>query len=127
MSDPGWALQVAIKTALDAALSCPVYDGVPPGSSYPYVAIETQDARPDDPLASRRDERFVTLSVWSRYEGQKEVLEILADIDGALHQKQLAMSTGRMVRAYVTRKRTSREPDNKTFMGQATVRVLVEH
>jgi hypothetical protein len=127
VADPGVAVQKAVFEALDAALSCPVYDRVPQGAAYPYVTLSGQMATPDDPLNSRRDERFVYLNVWSQYAGQKEVLDIMATIDAILHRARLSMDSGRMVRAYVTRKMTNREPDNETYQGAVTVRILTEH
>ena len=127
MTDPGWALQKAVYGALSAALSVPVYDDVPEGAAYPYVTLSSQAARPDDPLDSRRDERFVYLTVWSSYRGQREVLEIMGQIDGALHRARPALETGRTVRAYVVRKVTSRDLPDGTYSGNVTVRVIVEH
>lgn len=130
MADPGWATQKAIYTALTAGSPAPafaVYDAVPAGAAYPYVVLSGHQAVPDDPLASRRDERWFYLSVWSTYKGQKEVLEIMAEIDARLHQQRLPLETGRMVRAYVTRKLTLAEPDGATWQGQVTVRVITEH
>ena len=127
MTDPSLPLQKAILEALQTALDTPVYDDVPQGAAYPYVVISNQVIRPDDPLTRRRDDRFVYLSVWSEYAGQFEVLNIMAAIDATLHQARLPMESGRMVRSYVVRKITQREPDNKTFMGMTTVRVITEH
>lgn len=136
MADPSWAAQKAIFGALSGKLTygtaspadtVPIYDAVPQAAAYPYVVIESQIAEIDDPLASRRDVRFFYLSVWSTYAGQKEVVEIMQQIDGLLANARLAMESGRMVRCYVIRKRTMREPDNVTFMGQVTLRMLTEH
>ncbi len=127
MTAPSLALHKAILDALRVALAVPVYDDVPQGAAYPYVVISSQVARPNDPLSSRRDESFVYLNVWSRYSGQREVLDIMALIDGALHQQRLPMESGRMVRLYVIRRLPQREPDNETFMGTVTVRALTEH
>lgn len=130
MAEPGWATQKAIYAALTAGSPAPgfgVYDAVPAGAAYPYVVISSQQAVPDDPLASRRDERWIYLSVWSTHQGQQEVLEIMAEIDTRLHQQRLALETGRMVRAYVTRKLTLAEPDGATWQGQVTVKVIAEH
>jgi hypothetical protein len=51
----------------------------------------------------------------------------MAQIHAALHWQRLALETGRMVRAYVLRRRTVPEPDGETFQGQVTVRALTEH
>lgn len=136
MTDPSWAAQKAIFGALNGNLTygtaspadaVPVYDAVPQAAAYPYVVLESQIAEIDDPLASRRDVRFFYLSVWSTYTGQKEVVEIMQQIDTILANARLTMESGRMVRCYVIRKRTMREPDNVTFMGQVTLRMLTEH
>lgn len=123
------AVQKAIYQALSTALSgaADVYDAVPQNAEYPYVVIDSQESIPSEPFNSRRDERFVYLSVWSQYRGQKEVLDILSLIDSALHRKQLSIETGRIVIVYVENKRTMREPDNMTFQGAAKIRLITEH
>lgn len=127
MADPGFALQKAIYSALDGALSIPVYDAVPQSSDFPYVTIDSQVAAMMDSHSTRRDDRFVYLTVWSEYGGQKQVLDTMAEIDTALHDQKLALETGRVVILNVIRKRTVREPDAETFQGQVTLRVVTEH
>lgn len=127
MSDPSFALQTAIYTALSAALSCDVYDHVPQGAAYPYVTIDYEDVNDADFLTGRKDNRILYFSVWSQYAGQKEVKQIMATIDATLHNQRLALSTGRIAKMRVLSKRTNREPDGLTFMGQVRVNVLTEH
>lgn len=106
-----------------------VYDSVPQGAARPYVAFDRQIAEPheSEPLGSRRDTRFIYLSVWSDYRGQKEVVEIIEAIDARLHRSKLTLATGRMVRCEVLRRVTTPEPDNLTFQGQITLRIITEH
>lgn len=135
MSDPSFAVQAAVYAALNGNIVIngspgdvvPVYDHVPQGATYPYVTLDTQIAADADFLASRMDERFFYLNVWSTYRGQKEVWQIMSAIDALLHNQRLILSTGTMVICRVKRKRTSREPDNVTFMGQVTLRILTQH
>lgn len=135
MSNPGWELQVAIFQALNGNLTgasgqnVPVYDGIAPqGSRYPYVILDSQSMTPDDPLASRRDMRFVYLSVWSTYRGQMEVHQILGQAYELLHEERLPMADGyRMVRIRVTRQQTSRDADEATYMGTLTLEARIEH
>lgn len=119
------SLYEALSTALTGVAA--VYDAVPQKATYPYVVIDSQEIMPNEPFTSRRDERYVYLSVWSQYRGQKEVLNILSLIDSALHRKQLPIDTGRIVIVYVENKRTMREPDNLTFQGAAKIRLITEH
>lgn len=127
MADPGAATQKAIYAALNGAISCPVYDRIPKGAAYPYVVIDRQDADADDPLASRRDVRRLYVSVWSDYPGQKEVLDIIAEIDAVVHNARLAMDTGRMVIARMIRRNTRRDADGESFMGDITIELVTEH
>lgn len=128
MSDPSLSTQEAIFDALEAACSpTKVYNHVKQGTSYPYVVMDGSAITPDDPLAKRRDEQYFYLSVWSQYKGEKEILEIMKKIYDALHQRKLPSSTGRIVRVYVQSRITRREPDNLTYQGTMTLRVIVEH
>lgn len=128
MSDPNVATQKAIYDALTVGLSpIAVYSAVPQGTAYPYVSIDGTTIVPDDPLAKRRDERYMYLSVWSRHQGNKEVLEIMTQIYNLLHQVRLPMDTGRMVKCFVRSRMDRREPDNLTFQGVITLRIITEH
>lgn len=131
MAEPSAAVQKAIYQALTAGspspLSCPVYDHVPQDAAFPYVSIDAQQVNEADYLASRMDERFIYLTVWSRYRGQKEVLGILANMDTALHRKRLALDTGTMVICHVARKATMKDADGVTYQGSMTLRILTEH
>lgn len=127
MPDPSIATQAALVAAL-SGISAPVYDRVPSSAGYPRVTIDTQAAVGADMVDHRLDERLFYLRVWSIANGQHEALGIMSEIDTALHRKRgLTMTTGRWVFSEVVRKATQREPDNETFMGRVTVRVLTEH
>jgi dUTPase len=127
MSEPTLALQTALYSALDAALSCSVYDSVPQGAAMPYVTLEFQDVEDADFLGEKRDFRAIYLAVWSSYRGQKEVLELMQTIYNTLHEQSLTLSTGRIAQMRVVSRRTNREPDGVTYMGQVRVNILTEH
>lgn len=127
MADPAFALQVALHDRLAAGLPCPVHDGVPDNSPFPYVTLDSSVSDAADFLASRKDQRFLYLSVWSQYQGQREVHEIMAAIDGLLHNQPLPLATGHVVGMQVTRKQTSREPGGLTYQGAVTLRVITQH
>lgn len=127
LSDPSFALQVALHSRLSSGLPCPVHDGVPEDTPFPYVTIDSSIADEADFLASRKDQRFLYLSVWSQYRGQKEVHEIMSAIDALLHNQPLPLTTGHVVSMQVKRKQTSREPDGVTYQGAVTLRVITQH
>jgi hypothetical protein len=126
MSDPSVAFQTAIYTELDAQLSVPIYDSVPQSATYPYVTIDYQDSSRANWLSDRKDEKTMYFAVWSDYRGQKEVLAIMSELDTLLNNQRFTLSTGRIAKMQVLSKRTNRESDGVTFMGQLRLQVLLE-
>ncbi|MDF3842671.1 DUF3168 domain-containing protein [Pseudomonas citronellolis] len=125
MADPGFALQRAIYQRLTAELSVPVYDAVPADTSYPYVTIDREVTQNTSPISGRRrKQRLIYLSVWSARQGQAEVKQILGEIEDALDERRLPVDEGRAVSVRVIASDTNREPDGRTYMGSATVRVI---
>tara|TARA_R110000782_G_scaffold47256_1_gene104024 strand:+ start:7466 stop:7849 length:384 start_codon:yes stop_codon:yes gene_type:complete len=127
MSDPSIAFQTAIYTQLNAQLSIPVYDSVPQSATYPYVTIEYQESARSNWLSDRKDQKIMYFSIWSDYRGQKEVLQIMSELDGLLHNQRFTLTTGRIAEMQVLSKRTNREPDGVTFMGQLRLQILLEY
>lgn len=131
MADPTLALHKALLAALDSACSCDVWDAVPLNTNditYPYVVIEYSysDNRDFLPLTERMDERYVFLNVYSRNQGQAEVMGIFAEIE-TIHEQPLTLTTGTCVSVRVDGKRTYREPDALTCRGQVVLRILTTH
>ena len=126
MADGGLAVQKALLAKLQSALSCPVYDSVPQGATYPYVTFASTDVAQEDAINQRIERRVVSFSVWSDYKGQTEIMEIMSDMHDALHRADLNLDNGRVVGCYVTRKATNREPDGETYQGQFILEVLLE-
>ena len=128
MADPSRALHKAVLAALDSACSCDVWDGIPQGTSYPYVVMEYVMSDNEDFLSlnERMDLRYIFLTVWSRTHGQSEVLSIIEEIE-ALNEQPLTLDTGTMVSLRVDRKRTYREQDALTFQGQVVLRIITTH
>ncbi|MFP4538728.1 MAG: DUF3168 domain-containing protein, partial [Dichotomicrobium sp.] len=119
------AVQKAVVDALDAALDTPVFDHVPQDQAMPFVSVAAQDIGDADTLTSRAWRHVLTLSVWSEHRGQKEVLEILAEIDGALHDAKLSLESGTAILARIVDSRSRADQDGKTYIGTVTLRVDV--
>lgn len=126
MSEPTTALYTALLASIDALVTCDVWDGVPQNTTYPYVVMDFTTSSNEDLTNTRLDRRYVYLSIWSRSPGQAEVMGIMSQLD-ALNNSSLSLSTGAVCLLRVERKRTSREPDNLTFMGQVTLQILTTH
>lgn len=91
-------VQTAIYTRLNSELSTNIFDdveGLPegkPDEDFPYIVVGE-----DTSLAWDTDDTLgatvtVTLHVWSRYEGKKEVKEIMQSIYDALNRQSSNLS-----------------------------------
>jgi len=127
VSSVGFALQKAIYSALDAALSVSVYDDVPEGAAYPYVTLSGEEVADASALNSERTRRVVYLTVWSAYAGQREVKNIIGDIRAALHNRRLALDVGRLAMLYVAGESVTPDPDGRSYMGRVTLQAMVTH
>lgn len=140
MSDASWELQVAILAALKgdsppSIASGRIYDRVPdaasgataPDSAFPYVQIGEMDSLPDDvDAASGRDDgemETLTLHIWSRYQGQKEVKQIMQQIKDVLHNVPLSVSGRSSALCWVRSRRSFLDPDGKTRHGVMSIEV----
>lgn len=121
----GWELQKAVFAALDAALAADVYDNVPHKAEMPYVVIDNQLAVDTQAVNRARETVTLYLSVYTRGAGQKEALEIMADIKATLHNQKLALDSGTLESMFVLREGTGRDIDDSIFTGQVTVRAII--
>lgn len=127
MADPAIPLQAALYARLTAELTVPVFDAVPMGTPYPYVTIDSEQARNSSPISGRkRADRVLYLSVWSDYQGQAEVKRINAEIEAALDERPLALSDGRAASVRIERMSTSCDADGITYQGSVTARVITQ-
>jgi hypothetical protein len=108
------ACQTAVYGRLhgDATLAAmaPVYDEVPEGTAYPYVAISGLDATPDNTLGELGSSVVITLNVWSRYRGYAEAQRIAARIDALLDHQPLSVTGYRDVSVLQQALRAVRDP-----------------
>jgi Protein of unknown function (DUF3168) len=126
MASPGKALHKGLLAKIDTLIDCEVYDAVPQGAAYPYVLIDTDAVSNEDYFNLRMERRFIYLSIWSRAYGSAEVRGIIDQID-AINESPITLDTGDMVSVRVERTHCNREPDNLTYMGSITLRILTTH
>jgi hypothetical protein len=100
MTDALFNAQNALYTALAASgaiqslLGSPprVYDHVPPGANFPYIAFGAISVQPHDTKTEIGFEQILTLDIWSRYRGSKEAKDIMQACYDALHRATLSVS-----------------------------------
>jgi hypothetical protein len=101
MTDALFNAQNALYTALAASgtiqslLGSPprVYDHVPPGAAFPYIAFGAISVQPYDTKTETGFEQIVTLDIFSRYRGSKEAKDITQATHDALHRAALSVSS----------------------------------
>lgn len=133
MSSASWELQKAVFAALsgDATLAsllggARIYDEVPRGAALPYVTLGETSLRDWSTGSEEGHEHILTLSVWSRANGEREVHQILARIDAVLHDAALAPGGVRLVNLRHEFSEVRRDPDGETSRGLLRFRAVTE-
>ena len=138
MSDASWefqrALVTALKDATPAIAQARIYDDLPdevasataPDEVFPYVHVGEMDSIPEDVSASTGsgddgEQETITLHVWSRYGGQKEIKQIMQQIKDLLHGQSLTVSGRASAHLYVRSRRSFLEQDGKTRHGVMSI------
>ena len=85
---------LAASSPLQALIGDParIYDHVPPGAVFPYIAFGPLHVLPYDTKTEVGFEQIVTLNIWSRYRGGKEAKDILQTAYDVLHRAALSVS-----------------------------------
>jgi hypothetical protein len=131
--DASWNVEDRIYDVLTGAPALAggrVFGNVPPSTSstvqtFPYIHIGETDAIPDD--VSPGDDgqaENITLHVWSRYAGQKEVKQLMDSIKTRLHGVELAVSGRASAISWVRSMRNFNDPDGKTRHGVVGIEVI---
>ena len=92
MPDVSWPLQQAVHARLTGQITTPVYDHVPADATMSYVVIGEDTVSSEDDKTGALHRVTLTLHVWSRHRGRKEVKQILGEVYTALHQAPLVVS-----------------------------------
>ncbi|MBW1784666.1 MAG: DUF3168 domain-containing protein [Deltaproteobacteria bacterium] len=130
-----WAIQVAVKTKLDAASALTallndgvnsIRDGVRQDDGFPYIAIYDVASQEEDTMAVNGLESLYSIHIWSRYKGQKEVRQIMDEVYNALHNQPLTISGSTHIMTLFKSSDTFTEEDGETRRGIANFRIVTE-
>ena len=85
---------LAASSAVTALLGTParIYDHVPPGAVFPYMAFGAIAVHPYDAKTETGFEQIITLDIWSRYRGSKEAKDIMQAVYDTLHRAALSVT-----------------------------------
>lgn len=131
--NPALALQTALRSTLvaDAALlsalgGANVHDDVPQGSAFPYVSLGDIETSDWSTQTARGHEHKVTIRVWSRHHGRKEVQTIMGEIDRILDGATPVLDAHRLVNLRVVFWTAQRSPDGESYHGLMRLRAVTE-
>lgn len=133
MTSPAWELQKAVYGALaeDADLlallgGARVYDEVPRGAAFPYVTFGPSAVRDWSTGTETASEHALTLRVWSKAGGGRQVHLVIEAIRAALHEASLTLAGHRLVSLRHETSDAGRESDGETYYGIARFRAVTE-
>ncbi len=133
MANPNWELQKSLYSALvnDAALitqlsGAKIYDDVPQGTPFPYVTIGESTVRDWSTGSEDGLEHILTLHVWSRAKGRKQVYDIIDVMKAKLHDMDLQVAGHTVVNFRHELSEARRESDGETYHGIVRYRAVTE-
>lgn len=97
MTAAGWELQQGIFALLDTVLAEPVYDHVPQNAPFPFVVVGDATATFWGAGDLSGEQHALSIHIWSRYQGRKEMKQIMAGVLTALDGATLSLSGHHLV------------------------------
>jgi Protein of unknown function (DUF3168) len=133
MTSTGWSLQRGICQALadsshlGALLGgARIYDDPPQVASYPFITLGQSLLRDWSTGTEDGAEHLLTLHVWSRAGGKKQVHDILEAIKSTLHNQPLSLVDLELVNLRHEFSEARPDPDSDTYHGIVRYRAVTE-
>jgi hypothetical protein len=133
MSSVSLELQKAVFQTLsvDAGLTgllggTRIYNDVPRGAALPYVTLGESTVRDWSTGSDEGHEHLLTIAVWSRANGEREVHQILAAVEAALDGAALTVAGARLVNLRHEFSEIRRDADGETSRGLMRLRAVTE-
>ena len=133
MASAGLELQKAIYQRLktDAVLvsllgGMKIYDDTPQRTEFPYVTFGQSTIRDWSTSTESGNEHVMTLHVWSRAAGRRQLHEIMDAIEASLHDQPLALTGWRLINLRHENSDARRDPDGETYHGTLRYRAVTE-
>lgn len=133
MTNAAWSLQQSIYETLRNDLDLTtllggqdIFDDVPRAARFPYLTLGQSTIRDWSGTGLDGAEHLLTLHVWSRANGRKEVYEILDVLRGLLNDASLGLVGYRLICLSHQFSEARREPDGETYHGLIRFRAVTE-
>jgi hypothetical protein len=128
-----WAIQRGIYQALASSSDLTsilggarIYDDPPQSASYPFVSLGQSLVRDWSTGSEDGAEHMLTLHVWSRAGGKKQVHEIVEAIEDVLHDQPLTLLDHHLVNLRHDFTEARQDPDGDTYHGIVRYRAVTE-
>ena len=134
-SETFWHLQTALHArlcahsplcALLAAGAQGIYDHVPRDAAFPYIVIGAMASRPEAVADAAAQDIGLSLHVYSRGEGQREVKRIMAALSDAMQQGAMNVAGHVLVLCREVSASCGLSPDGETRHGVLQYRLIVD-
>jgi hypothetical protein len=134
MSETLFAVQDAVydtlmaSATIQAVIGNParLYDHVIPGVLFPFVAFGDMQAEPFDTKDRTGMEQILSLHIWSRYRGRKEIKDISKAIYNVLHNASLTVTGHEFVSCQFAGAEMRFEDDGLSYHGILRYRVVTQ-
>lgn len=133
MASAAFELQKSLFQALSADTAvvallggAKIYDDVPRGTGLPYITFGQSTLRDWSTGTEPGFEHLITLHVWSRVNGEREVHALIEAIRACLHDTPLTVASHRLVNLRFEFSDTVRDPDGETSHGIVRYRAITE-
>jgi hypothetical protein len=103
-----------------------IYDDAPQGAAFPFIILGQSVVRDWSTGTEVGAEHELTLHVWSRTGGKKQVQEIIEAIRAALHDQPLMLADHHLINLRHEFSEARLDPDGDTFHGIVRYRAVTE-
>ena len=128
-----WSLQRGVYQALAGSVDLTtllggirVYDDAPQAAPYPFITLGQSVVRDWSTGTEDGAEHDLTLHVWSRSGGKKQVHQIIEAITAVLHDQPLTLADHHLVNLRHELSEARLDPDGDTFHGIVRYRAVTE-
>ena len=128
-----WSIQRGVYRALAGSIDLTtllggirVYDDAPQAAPYPFITLGQSVVRDWSTGTEDGAEHDLTLHVWSRSDGKKQVHQIIDVIRTVLHDQPLTLADHNLVNLRHELSEARLDPDGDTFHGIVRYRAVTE-
>lgn len=133
MPSASWVLQQAVYAAVASDVTiiallggARVFDDVPQRTEFPYVTLGASLLRDWSTGTDEGEEHLLTLSVWSRAAGRRQVHEVMEAVRKVLHDQPLTLLGHRLANMRHESSEARREADGDLYRGIVRFRAVTE-